>query len=290
MGKWTKEGTVMKYYDDAGKLIKIFDTNLNKAGNGGWKDGYESNNMFQAGQAKHVEEAIQFFLENGKMITLSEFKNGTPSKQGFENNVLKDVRTWLSKNGIDEATYTNEGSKVFESTSTPKETPFNPYTNYLEQQRIGQENAERGLLNAQTDIAKQNADITAQQAMMQQSQFKDSLIEQIKADRLSKMRSGISPMQIAQENLQYTVGNMQNNQQQMQLANQGKLTAVQQEQLNPYQAYINSQAAVTGGQGYGNTATGMAASDAGDIYQQMLRMRQANPNLTLEQALAMVKQ
>lgn len=312
MGRWIREGTKMKYYDDKGNLIKTYNTNLNKGGNGGWKDGYDSNNMFQAGQAKHVEEAIQFFLQNGRMPNRDEFKNGTPSKSGYENNVLKDVRTWLQRNGIDEAKYSidktsfiygKEGGELNSSfvtdsnreellsadKETVEEPELNPYATYMEQKRIQAEGAEKGLLDAQTNAARQNADILAQQTMQQQAMARDEIIEQIKTDRLAKMRAGISPMQIAQENLQYAVGNMQANNQQVQTVNQQRLAATQQQAMNPYQAYINSMQNVTGGQGYGAVATGFAATDAGDLNMQALRYLQKNPTASYDQAMAAVK-
>ena len=67
------------------------------------------------------------------------------------------------------------------------------------------------LLEAQTQAARESADIAAQQAMMQMPQFRDQIIEQIKSDRLNKMRQGMSPMQIANEELQTMVGGMKDN-------------------------------------------------------------------------------
>src|SRR5690606_13055861 len=86
----------------------------------------------------------------------------------------------------------------------------------------------------------QNAEISAQQAMIQQAQLRDQIIEQIKLDRMSKLRQGITPMQIANESLQFTVGNMLANNNQMTGINQARLAAIQQQGLNPYQAYLNS--------------------------------------------------
>ena len=64
--------------------------------------------------------------------------------------------------------------------------------------------------------------------MMQQSQFRDQIIEQIKSDRLNKMRQGMSPMQIANEELQTMVGGMKENVQTMS-QQPARLSAIQQE-------------------------------------------------------------
>ena len=132
------------------------------------------------------------------------------------------------------------------------------------------EGQELGLLNEQTRAGQQNAEISAQQSMIQQAQLRDQIVEQIKLDRMSKMRQGITPMQIANESLQFTVGNIQANNQEMTGVNQARLAATQQQGLNPYQAYLNSVNGV-GYQTQGNVASGMAATDASDMYQQAMK-------------------
>lgn len=294
---WIRKGTKMEFHDSEGNLIKSYDTNIKNV----WddpkayllnpalaalttKDGYKTNNIGARGQVKHVETAIQKFLETGKMPDATEI--GVNSGNAYDN-VMRDVRTWLSRNNIDEAKYAvNQDEFIYSDQSgeknpdAPKVAPvvntesstLNPYEAYLEEQRSKQENAELGLLNETTKANIQNAEISTQQGMIQQAQMKDQLVEQIKSDRLSKMRAGLTPMQIAQEDLQFMVGNMQGNNQNMQMMNQQRLAAQQQKAINPYQAYINANAAITGGQGYGNVASGFAATDAGDLYQQALRI------------------
>lgn len=163
----------------------------------------------------------------------------------------------------------SDDSKYIESNENESEE-YNPYIEWLKQQQQASEKAELGLLNEQTRASVQNAEISSQQAMIQQAQFKDQIVEQIKLDRMAKMRQGISPMQIANENLQFLVGNMQANNQQVTGVNQARLAAQQQQAMNPYQAYINS----INGAGYqanANVATGMAATDASDMYQQAMK-------------------
>jgi hypothetical protein len=219
---------------------------------------------------------LDFFKKYNRMPDEKEFVLfGGKSKQ-FEKS-LRDVGGFLRETGID----------IFGKETKTEE--FNPYLKYMEQQRKDLEQSELGFLNTQSDIQKQNAEISAQQAMVQQAQFKDQLVEQIKSDRISKMRSGLSPMQIAQDNLQFMVGNMQANNQQMQMLNQQNLMATQQKKLNPYQAYLTSMQNVTGGQGMGNIMTGMAATDAGDLTMQMNRMRTMNPTWSMDQVLRAVQ-
>jgi hypothetical protein len=305
---WIRKGDKIEYYDDSGTLIKSYDvsviTNLSTPDKGSrpdiLNDGYITNNPLRRGQTKHVKDAIQKFLETGKMPSADEI--GVGSGKPYEN-VMQDARTWLSRNNIDEAKYAVDKDQFIYSDKggeknpeAPKEAPIsdegeplNPYVAYLEEQRSKQEGAELGLLNETTKANIQNAEITAQQSIIQQAQLKDQLVEQIKSDRLSKMRAGVSPMQIAQEDLQFMVGNMQGNNQNMQMVNQQRLAATQQQSMNPYQAYINANAAVTGGQGYGNVAAGFAATDAGDLTMQAKRIGAQKKQLTLEERLRLAQ-
>lgn len=282
-GKW-----ILEAFENGKKVKTISFDKQNIFGS----DGLKSNNWISLNsvQSEHLRKAMLKYLQTGVMPGAGDLN--LDSKQ--YKTILEDMNTLLSSNGINTATYDPANSlnlslEEQKAKALEEETALNPYAAYMEKKRVEQEGAEKGLLEGQTNAARQNADILAQQTMQQQSMFRDQLVEQIKSDRMSKMRSGISPMQIAQENLQFMVGNMQNNNQQVGLANQGQLAAAQQAKINPYQAYINSQAATTGGQGYGAVASGFAATDAGDLDMQTQRVLKSNPGLTYQQALALVK-
>lgn len=193
-----------------------------------------------------AQEALDYMnTENGRLL----FKHNNPSVP-------------LTEAGLPDIDKDRAGAN--------NESELNPYIAWQEQQRARQESQELGLLNQQTRMGMQNAEISAQQSMIQQAQFKNDLVEQIKLDRMSKMRQGISPMQIAQENLQFMVGNMQQANQQMSGVTQSRLAATQQSEMNPYQAYLNS----VNSQAYqanAQLATGMAATDASDLYMQAMK-------------------
>ena len=269
--------------DEKGNVIKEFSQKNDPI----FRDGLKHNNLgfLTRGNNEEYIKAMEHFLNKGNLNSREEFMRETGldiSEKGWEN-IKKDVNTTMNRMGLDPETYDAElgRSKTQEEMEeVSKEEPLNPYAKYLEKQRQKMESAELGLATEQNEIAKQNADIMGQQSMMQQGQLKDQLIEQIKSDRLSKMRSGLTPMQIAQEELQFMVGNQQANAQQMALVNQQRLGATQAQKLTPYQAYLNSTQGVTGGQGYGNIATGFAATDAGDLYQQALRLARSRGKMT----------
>lgn len=231
-------------------------------------------------------EIIDFLSGNQEGISsdledkLNEERNnkGSELTEAEINNIIKNAMeeafvSFYTTN--DESVSPEQAKDIYRRETTVDKNEFNAYTRYMERMQLEDQHMQYGLLREQTAAGKQMADIAAQQAMMQQAQIKDQIIEQIKSDRLGKMRQGISPMQIANEELQMMVGGMQQNTQMMSQVNQQQLGAYQQDRMNPYQAYINSQQSVTGGQGYANFAAGLAATDASSLdAQAKLRMMQ----------------
>lgn len=252
------------------------------------------------------ESAVKFFIDNGRFPDKEDMKSSTyktkyrniemnsqdryyiSTSKNYQSDTEAFMNWYNSEEGQKQIRMDNPNIafdeetgiiKINEETGRPEselknENPLNPYVQWLENQRQTAESQHYGLLDAQTRTEMQSAEISAQQAMMQQAKFKDELVEQIKLDRMSKMRKGISPMQIAQENLQFMVGNMQGANQQIGAVNQSRLGALQQQELNPYQAYLNSLEG-TGYQSQANFGAGAMASDASDLYMQALRAQQA---------------
>ena len=232
-------------------------------------------------------DANKLLLELKKMPLEEQLEHGIFAL-GLNKEKFAEYQNFLNEEGVEKAEdLSEEAYERFFGKPKPlegkEEAPLSPYAKYIEAMQKEQEIAELGLLEAQTQAARESADIAAQQAMMQQSQFRDQIIEQIKSDRLNKMRQGMSPMQIANEELQTMVGGMKENVQMMSQLNQQRLSAIQQERMNPYQAYINSQQAVTGQQGYVNLAAGFDATRASSM-NDVIRDLMITHGLTLEQA------
>ncbi len=233
-------------------------------------------------------DANKLLLELKKMPMEEQLEHGIFAL-GLNKEKFAEYQNFLNEEGVekpedlsDEA-YEKFFGKPKQLGKEEAPAPLSPYAKYIEAMQKEQEVAELGLLEAQTQAARESADIAAQQAMMQQAQFRDQIIEQIKSDRLNKMRQGMSPMQIANEELQTMVGGMKDNVQMMSQVNQQRLSAIQQERMNPYQAYINSQQAVTGQQGYVNLAAGFDATRASSM-NDVIRDLMITHGLTLEQA------
>lgn len=198
------------------------------------------------------------------------------------------IRRFVEKNGrepndeeLQELKF--QAEKEFEKITS--EQDYNPYVDYMKKMQDQTYEQELGLLTEQNKAAVQQAEIASQQMMMHNAQFKDQLIEQIKTDRMSKLRSGMSQMQIANEEMQFMVGNQMQNQQAVSEANQQLLGARQQEGMLPYQAWLQASQGVTGGQGYANFAAGMAATDASSMQMQAQSLMRNNPGMTYQQAV-----
>lgn len=226
-------------------------------------DNLRTNNAFRRGTLKELMKAYEIWEKTGNIPTAGELG----VSEGAAKNFARDIEYLATQDGLDFERASIEKRKAYNQT-TDEET-LNPYAAYVETQRQKEENAQYGLLKEQALAQRQNSDITAQQSMMNQASLKDQIIEQIKLDRLSKMREGITPMQIANENLQLISANMQANNTEMTMANQSRLAATQQLKQSPYQAYINSVNG-TGYQVNANLGSGLAATDASSLYQQAL--------------------
>lgn len=297
-----KKGEKAKFRNKlTGKEIELTGDDYNIARGSGTKDEFLIVMLEVLNYGKQTSYKNKSDLTADANKLLVELKNMDLEEQlehgifalGLNKEKFSEYQSFLNQEGVEKPEDLSDESyeKIF---GKPKplgkeEAPLSPYAKYIEAMQKEQEVAELGLLEAQTQAARESADIAAQQAMMQQSQFRDQIIEQIKSDRLNKMRQGMSPMQIANEELQTMVGGMKENVQMMSQINQQRLSALQQERMNPYQAYINSQQAVTGQQGYVNLAAGFDATRASSM-NDVIRDLMITQGLTLEQAANIISQ
>jgi hypothetical protein len=126
---------------------------------------------------------------------------------------------------------------------------------------------EQGATN-QAEQAATLADVNFQQAAMQQASTVKQITDQVRGERMARLRAGMSESQIANQDMQMLMTNVNTLNQNAQMLNQGRLEAQMGMNLAQDQAYQDylAQSAQRG-----QVATGMAASDAGDAYQQTIR-------------------
>jgi hypothetical protein len=112
------------------------------------------------------------------------------------------------------------------------------------------------------------ADVGFQQAAMQQAQTVKQITDQVRSERMARLRAGMSESQIANQDMQMLMTNVNTLNQNAQMLNDQRLQAqigMNTAQDLAYTDFLNQANA------RGQIATGMAASDAGDPYQQTIR-------------------
>jgi len=116
--------------------------------------------------------------------------------------------------------------------------------------------------NAQGAIDLANAQ--TQQLAMAQAQTVKNITDQVRAERMARLRAGMSESQIASQDMQQMIANTNALNDQIAASNMGVLQGQQQlagAQQTAYQNWLNSMNQT------GTTASAMAATDAGNPYQ-----------------------
>lgn len=158
-----------------------------------------------------------------------------------------------------------------------REAAYNSYWNELYSLQDGTLGSQMlgNFTTAEQNAAMSNmqlAEAQYQQAAMDQAAVVKSITDQVKAERMAKLRAGMNEAQIANQDMQLMINNMNTLNTQMNTMNQNRLAAQQQYNLaqdTAYQQYLETAA------GLGQVGAAYAASDAGDVYMQTLkRMRQ----------------
>ena len=262
-------------------------------GNKKYNDDYKINNDDAKGTRYHLDAAIQYYLEYGDIprssADLKEY-SGYDLDTDAWNNVVQDLQQFLNVNKIDRGAYTkavanrqysNDQSDSLDDDSmdtsgNPKQDAYNSYYRdlySLEDNTLGNQML-NNFTRAEEYAALSNmqlAEAQYQQAAMQQAEVVKSITDQVKAERMAKLRAGMSESQIANQDMQIMLNNMNTLNQQAITMNQNRLAAQQQygaAQDTAYQQYI------TAATNMGNVGAAMAASDAGDAYMQALKYQQ----------------
>lgn len=268
--KYGGHNSTMYYTGKDGKTYTL------KLGN---KDGYGSDNWLREGTGQQLEAIVQYYIEHGKVPTRSEIRaySGLDIGPADYSRLTTDLDTFITKNNIDIGTYGSIASGE-EVETNPQESAYNSYYRDLYSLEDGTLGAD--MLDRYT-VAEQNAAVSNmqlaeaqyQQAAMQQAEVVKSITDQVKAERMARLRAGMSESQIANQDMQMMINNMNTLNQQTVTMNQNRLAAQQQYNLaqdTAYQQYINSAT------GLGSVNAAMAASDAGDAYMQALKYQRQN--------------
>ncbi len=120
----------------------------------------------------------------------------------------------------------------------------------------------------QAQQAATMADVGFQQAALQQANTVKQITDQVRSERMARLRAGMSESQIANQDMQMLMTNVNTLNQNAQMLNDQRLQAQIGINTAQDQAYTDF---LTQANQRGQVASAMAASDAGDAYQQTIR-------------------
>jgi hypothetical protein len=247
---------------------------------------YRSDNVFRRGQKKHVAAAVELTLKLGKAPTKQEYldyldkmgiKNGRTD--GAYENIRHDINAFLRVNNIEtdlEGNITTPGIGNPTQEIDPKTAAFNDY--YRDIYSLEEGTGGRGLLDrmesAYENAAQQQsalANVQYQQQALQQASTVKAITDQVRAERMARLKSGMSESQIANQDMQMMMANVNKLNQNADLANQSRLEGqlgMNTARDDAYMEWLNQSNA------RGQNAAAFAASDASDANQTALRYGQ----------------
>lgn len=243
--------------------------------NFGLFDGYRVNNWAGAagGREDDVRDAIEYFLTTGRVPGANDLSRNLTPRQW--DNVKADFETWMSLNNLNEnsfAEYINNPVDVpgMEEGADPRNLAFNAYWNSL----YGGESGKDMLGNLEGAYARQAnadmavADVQYQQGALQQAQVVKSIADQVRAERMARLRSGMSESQIANQDMQMMMANVNALNQNAQLLGVNRTQAQLNTGLAKDQAYMDW---LNQSNARGQVGAAMSAADAGNPHQMALQ-------------------
>jgi hypothetical protein len=228
-----------------------------------------------------TSDLIDRIQELGRPLTKDELKQYVPfGEAGGVNDIFRAQSVIINQNpNYFGFTIGADGEVVGDATlfaptgEDGKVSAFNQYYQDLYSLEPGTGGAEMlGRLEEsyanQAQQAATMADVGFQQAALQQASTVKQITDQVRSERMARLRAGMSESQIANQDMQMLMSNVNTLNQNAQMLNQQRLEAQVGMNTSQDQAYMDflNQANTRG-----QVATGMAASDAGDAYQQTIR-------------------
>lgn len=233
-------------------------------------DGYEFNNWFglSAGNRHQLNSLLEYTQKYGYIPDREEIADylGLDVDSAAVSNLSHDLKKFFDVNGID---YESIGS-TSDSSASAQEQAYNEYMRQIYSTDDGTLGGEiyNNLVSAERNNAlaqRELAEAQAQQLSMQQAEATKTIADQIRAERISKLRAGMNESQIASQDMQTMMSNMQTLNQQVASTNNAKLQASQQYNLAQDTAY---QQWLQNANSMGQVGAAMAAADAGDAITQ----------------------
>lgn len=284
-----KDGGITYYTGRDGKQY-VLDLNNDRG-----KDDYRFNNLLRKGNAQQLSNAIQTMLDYGYIPNRAEIEEhtGISLTDKEYDNIRYDLDVFLSKNNINLDNYNKVVKEKAEESMSEQDKAYADYNSYyrdtysLDEGTTGRKIYD-SLLEAERQNALSNmqlADAQQQYSAMQQAETVKAITDQVRAERMEKLRAGMNEAQIANSEMQTLMNNVNTLNQQAQQYNLQRVQAQQQYNNAQHTAY---QQWLSNANTMGQIGAAYSASDAGDINQQALRiMRQTG--LTYEQSIKLAQ-
>jgi hypothetical protein len=130
----------------------------------------------------------------------------------------------------------------------------------------------------QAGLAGVAADVQFQQAAMQQAQVVKQITDQVRAERMARLRAGMSESQIANQDMQQMMTNVNTLNQNAAMLNQGRIESQLGQMGAREQAYLTY---LDQANQRGQVGAAVSAAEAGNAYSQALRrMQQTGENFS----------
>ena len=265
-----------KYYTFTGKDGKIYELSFNA-----WGDEYYADGPLSSTTKEQVANFAQIFLETGTVPDRLTFNNLTGASLSDKEYKLleKDFNTFVTKNGIDQDAYVasfNSSNNTEETDGVPKDIALDKYFNEWYSGKEGTTGATvRGELENvfanQANTEMMLADAAFQQQALQQAQTVKSITDQVRAERMARLKAGMSESQIANQDMQMMMANVNALNDQASMMNQGRLQAQANSMNAKDQAYL---AYLEQAQGGAQTGAAYSAANAGDLSYQVINSLQ----------------
>lgn len=279
------------YYTFTGSDGKIYELRFDF-----WSDdGYFADGPNSTTTREQVANLAQIFLETGTIPDLVTFNHLTgASLKDWEYDLLtRDLKSFIRQNNIDEDAYvasfnsSNNSNDTEEINGVPRDVALDKYFNEWYSGKEGTTGATvRGELENvfanQANTEMMLADAAFQQQALQQAQTVKSITDQVRAERMARLKAGMSESQIANQDMQMMMANVNALNDQASMMNQGRLQAQANAMNAKDQAYL---AYLEQAQGGAQTGAAYSAANAGDLRYQALNQayQQYGPNFTTTQ-------
>jgi hypothetical protein len=220
------------------------------------------NNIFRSGSVKDMDLTWDFYVKNGRMPTHQEYKSLGGKSAGW-NNIKHDFEKIIIPAYESHQVATGNKPGIDRD---PKSDAFNAYYNDLYSLNEGTggralyDRLEQAFVN-QANQEIQTADVQYQAQALQQAQMVKAITDQVRAERMARLRAGMSESQIANQDIQMLMANVNALNQNAQMLNQQRIDARTNANLAKDQAYM---AYLEQANARGQNATAMYAADSGN--------------------------